>query len=647
MSAVPSSSASGTLAAGDRTLDRQRLGVVGFVLFVLAAWMLRHPYTGIAHDSVLYTFLALARLHPQLLQHDLFLRFGSQDQYTLFSPMYAQAISALGLERAAALLTLVCQAALYGCAWVFARRFMPAHLALIAIALLVALPLDYGAGRIFNVTETFLTPRLPAEALTLAGIAAALSSRRVLAGACLLAATLLHPILAAAGIAVLLCLLIGARYRSAAFLVGAGLVLVSGCVLFLRRGVLDRIDAEWLQIVRHTSPFLYVSAWSLRDWSRAAVPLTVLAVGLCASRDQLVRRMCAATLVTALTGVILSLIYCDLLDTALGSAAQPWRWLWMAAVTATVLAVPIAHECWRRGGAWRAVPLLIAAAAIVRGEPSALALAALGILCAAALVRYEGRAPARFILGAACALLLAAVAMYSLQGPSRSGLTPPGVAGGWIMGQWLRAQEGNGVWYAVALVALWLVCQRVRSLAAAACLVMGGGIICTALLLPASMAWTLASYPDSLRSQLAAWRRQIPPNAEVLWPVAPIGVWYLLERPSYWSLPQEAGDVFSRAKALEVHRRELLVADAMQVSGLMRGAPSSSTGTSAAITLAEQLDARGMARVCSDSQLAYYVSWTHLAPTPFAAITPNPRRPDTRLYLYDCASFRGAVGSNP
>jgi hypothetical protein len=643
MSAVPASRASGTVAAGDRTLDVQHLGVVGFLLFVLAAWMLRHPYTGIAHDSVLYTFLALAHLHPQLLQHDLFLRFGSQDQYTLFSPMYAQAIGALGLERAAALLTLACQIALYGCAWVFARRFMPAHLALIAIALFVALPVDYGSGRIFNVTETFLTPRLPAEALTLAGLAAAVSSRRVLAGACLLAATLLHPIIAAAGIAVLLCLLIETRYRVAVLLVGVGLVLVSACLLFLQRGWLARFDAEWLQLVRHTSPFLYVSAWSLRDWSRASIPLAVLGVGLCASRDQRVRRMCAATLVSALTGVILSLIYCDLLHTVLVSAAQPWRWLWIAAVTATLLAVPIAHECWLRGGAWRAVPLLIGAAAIVRGDPFALALAALSALCAAALVRYESRAPARLVVATACALLLAAAVMYSLPGSSTGELIPRVAAGGWVVGQWLRAQEGNGIWYAAALLALWLVRQRARSRPAAACFAIGAGVICAALLLPTSMAWTLASYPDSLRSHLAAWRRQIPPDAEVLWPVAPIGVWYLLERPSYWSLPQEAGDVFSRAKALEVHRRELLVADAMKVSGPMQGVPPSSAGTSAAITLAEQLDARGIARVCSDPQLAYYVSWTHLAPTPFAPITPNPRRPGTQLYLYACASFRDTM----
>ena len=34
------------------------------------------PYAGLVHDSILYTLMALARLHPETLSHDVFLRFG-------------------------------------------------------------------------------------------------------------------------------------------------------------------------------------------------------------------------------------------------------------------------------------------------------------------------------------------------------------------------------------------------------------------------------------------------------------------------------------------------------------------------------------------------------------------------------------------
>ena len=58
----------------------------------IAFWILIHPYRGLEHDSVLYTVLALARLHPAALGHDLFVRYGAQDHYTIFSPMFAAAI---------------------------------------------------------------------------------------------------------------------------------------------------------------------------------------------------------------------------------------------------------------------------------------------------------------------------------------------------------------------------------------------------------------------------------------------------------------------------------------------------------------------------------------------------------------------------
>ena len=72
----------------------------------VVAWALAHPYQGIFHDANLYTLQALARLHPQSLSQDVFLKFGSQDRFTLFSPIYAAAIRLIGLDHAAALLTL-------------------------------------------------------------------------------------------------------------------------------------------------------------------------------------------------------------------------------------------------------------------------------------------------------------------------------------------------------------------------------------------------------------------------------------------------------------------------------------------------------------------------------------------------------------
>src|SRR5689334_14300309 len=132
-------------------------------LCLAAFWMFLHPYAGVVHDASLYVLGALARLHPQSLSQDLFLKFGSQDQYTLFSPLFAAAIRLFDLEPAAALLTFIGQAGFFGCAFLLARRIMPPALALLAVGLLILMPSGYGAYRIFQYAENFLTARLLAE----------------------------------------------------------------------------------------------------------------------------------------------------------------------------------------------------------------------------------------------------------------------------------------------------------------------------------------------------------------------------------------------------------------------------------------------------------------------------------------------------
>ena len=89
-----------------------RLGLAVAGLLGIATWSLSHSYQGIFHDAGLYTLQALARLHPDSLPGDVFLKFGSQDGFTIFSPIYAAASRMLGVEFAAATLTLLLQWAL-------------------------------------------------------------------------------------------------------------------------------------------------------------------------------------------------------------------------------------------------------------------------------------------------------------------------------------------------------------------------------------------------------------------------------------------------------------------------------------------------------------------------------------------------------
>ncbi len=216
--------------AAEERISAYRWSMVALGCLRLAFWMLIHPYRGLEHDSVLYAVLALARLHPAALGHDLFVRYGTQDDFTVFSPIFAAAIRALGLEPAAAILTFVTHVAFFGAAWLLARRLMSPSMALLATGLLMVLPSWYGSNSVFAYIEAFLTPRQSAEAFALAGFAAALASRQVLAGVCMLGAMLLHPIIAAAGITAWIILVPGLARPRAAVVIAAVLTVTSwGC----------------------------------------------------------------------------------------------------------------------------------------------------------------------------------------------------------------------------------------------------------------------------------------------------------------------------------------------------------------------------------------------------------------------------------
>ena len=99
---------------------------------------------------------------------------------------------------------MLSQIALCVAAYALARAVMPARPALLGVAVLIAIPGDYGAARVFACIEPFLTPRMGAEALVLAGLAAALRGRRAASLVWVGAAACVHPSMAAAGLVALL-----------------------------------------------------------------------------------------------------------------------------------------------------------------------------------------------------------------------------------------------------------------------------------------------------------------------------------------------------------------------------------------------------------------------------------------------------------
>jgi hypothetical protein len=204
----------------------------------------------------------------------------------------------------------------------------------------------------------------------------------------------------------------------------------------------------------------------------------------------------------------------------------------------------------------------------------------------------------------------------------------------------LRTWTGDGVFYsAVLLVGWWILEFRRRRLETAVfCSALGG--LCLLLLPFTWRSWTDLQYPPKLHALLAPWRSVIPEEAQVIWPQNPTGAWFLLERASYYSYYQFAGDIFSRGKALEMRRRAGRVAAALQEgpagTRTVRAGPAFEEDETP--IAADGLSVQGLTLLCSDPEFDFYVTWADLRITPAAAaIIPNPAKPLRQLHLYHCS----------
>ncbi|HLZ97530.1 MAG TPA: hypothetical protein VKP66_06240 [Steroidobacteraceae bacterium] len=636
------------------------IGVIG-----IATWALSHSYRGLFHDAGLYTLQALARLHPDSLREDVFLKFGSQDGLTIFSPIYAAASRLLGVEPAAATLTLLLQWALLAGAWRLARAVLPLSMAVFGVVVLIALPGDYGPDRIFTCIEPFLTPRMAAEALVLGSLAAALWQRKALAISLAIGAVLIHPVMAMAGACALVFLFLGRpKPRLTGAMAVLGFIILAMAAYVMAPGEWGRFDPHWLALIEHRSPYLFIAHWQLDDWSRAAVMLATLGVGFRVLPNERARALSLISIVTVLTGLALTVVACDLLHLVLLTQLQPWRWQWLGTVVAALLVPEIVRTLWQNAAPARPAPgqsasarlttarrpagqraaghrttaLLLISAWVFASNSSALFASAAALAAILGLHKLKS-SEARWVFFGACALLVVAVAWRlasNLQFTEAYYLDRS-------IPLWLRrassfVHDGAAPVAAVAL-AFWLArMARGRT----ALFLIGGlaGAACVAVFPQTWKSWTAREFPPQQLAQFSVFRERIPPGADVFWPESPLAVWVLLQRPSYLSVIQTSGMVFSRRSALELERRADALGGAMNPATFM----SWSAGT------AMMLSPQQLKQSCATGEFHYLVSRGDLGITPIAELpsattsgsttasgsAPAPEVAEKKIRLYRC-----------
>lgn len=590
-------------------------------LGLAAIWLFTHRYHGLRHDSLFYAAQALARLDPQAFRYDLFFIFGSQDDFSLFSLPYAALVERLSLGYASLLLLALAHAAWMLATAALARAWLQGAAFWLGLAVVFALPRDYGSSGDLHYAEPFLTARSWAEPLVIAALAAQVNGHRLAAWTCTLLAGLCHPIMALPGFIFLACHELQPNIRQ---LVAAS-VAAMACAL-----VLPTMDAEWLMIARHRAPFLFLDTWQA---SELLEPLTWIGILAASARlgPPAMRRPAEALVLTGVVCILLALLGTGT-QVALLLQSQPWRGMWLTKVSGLLALAALCAWRWRRTvtDRWMLAGLIAAAAtATTLGGPVALALAVL-----AHKAWNKTTAPTLpSWLPLVGGIALAAVALETLLAVlqqmefvlSRPGLIGNPVAAG---GPGDLAAFLVGPLAVLLPLGLWMLLKLYRRYEILSISV--AGALCAVSL----VTWDKDPDPYRLRAVAAPrpFADTLPRNALVYWQHDFRNSWFRLRQGNYASIHQSVGVVFSRESALEARRRLGTLARFGATDGELIPPPRPYRQT------AHPPSRSDLEFLCREPLLDYAILDTDTLSAPLATwIDPSGGK---AWYLYPCTAFR-------
>lgn len=609
----------------------------GFLTFVFSLWSVVGRYPGITHDALLYVLQAVARLQPDPLAQDIFLRYQSQDQFTIFSILCAEAVRILGVDRAAVTLSAVFLATWFIVAWAVARRLQNSKLALLSLSFVLVVPGWYSAMQVFRFAEPFMTARCFGEALSLAALLAALYARWLLAAALVMLALLIHPLMAFPAVALLAVLRLP-HHDWKILSLALGVLVVGAISGSFVLGLPDpMMHGEWLAATRVRSNFLFTDQWSPADWEVVSIVLGTLALGSLAVPRGQAQVTLVSALIVGVAGVLLAVVSSQLFELKILLQGQPWRWLWIGRVLATLLLPLIVLNLWRDGRAGQSVAMLVIAAWLLSGAGSHRYVPPIGVsglLCAIALVTWLTRGVVEdgtqsLIRGMSVGALVlvgasfAATIFVVVNSQFSFGRDP-------FLVQRIHDAIGiPGIAAATSCLA-WLALIHRKQRTAGLLLVTFAVLLLAGAAPETVRRWTKMPHNDSGRAEFAGWRAQIPKEAEVFWPGAPQGPWLLLDRRSYMTVAQAAGSVFSEATTAELLRRSEVLAPLI-APGYWFLDPKAAEEEPKDLTLDI------LQQICVDPELSFVVSGDHVQGALGRAEWPGKA---DFLYLYDCTQFR-------
>jgi hypothetical protein len=616
------------------------------VMTLLALWFAVHPWRGIWHDGMLYSVQALRRLYPANFAADLYFLHGSQDSFTLFSPLYAAAIAFLGLQGATIALLLAGYVLWAGAAAYLLAAVLRGFYFWLGLAMLVLWPSDYGpSADVFRLAESFLTPRLFAEGLGMLALGCFVRGKVAWGMLPASAALAFHPLLACAPLLAGALFLAWSNWRvalvtlAAAAAVAASLI-GAGVPPFGR--LLQTMDAEWLALVNERAPMMAWPAWQAAHWiSRTAVALCLAATAARLATGH-VARLFQSALFAGILGLLASWLGTGISHNLLLIQAQPWRLLWITQLCAWPALAWLLARYWHGGRLMRMLLLALGLAALTRNTlGGAVALAACAALChlaprpARPWPAWGNGAALAGLAVLACAWL---AEILAVTGHTAAAFPSPGPGWQALLGGSVALKLGGGALAGtLLLVSVWRLGSSTGTGRQRAAFALAFSSLALAL------AYAAAPYhrahdlsPAGERAVQAAFLPLLPPQAVLYWQNNVLVSWFVLLRSNYASNAQVTGLSFNRGTAVEGIRR---LARLRHLGGEDAVVSLNATQTSLAGRQLAPPSRNGLHYVCADPALDFVVLDTPLGNAAIAQASDT--RYGKTYYLFDCARLRG------
>lgn len=632
----------------------------GWLLIGAAWWLASHPYWGIWHDARVYTLMAVRWLTPEAFARDPWFMFGSQDAFTLFSPLYGSTVAWLGVEPAAKAWAFGLGMAFVLASWVISRAVSRSHYVFLFFTL-VAVPWVYCANSYdvigeMRISESFVTSRHLAVSLSLLGVAAVMGGRWFVAAAWFAGGLAIHPLIAIWPLLVACGVKLRLPAKWLALLAAVGVLLVLGMAWFALPGF-HHLAGDWADYVRHTAKIVYPGEGGTHRIEFAATCYALLACGFRWGTPRL-RRWYFCTLLVA-AGAYAVYWFCSVLaPSVIVMQVQPWRANWLALLFAAVAALDLTVRGARLSSARRLLTLSAWTAGLAAGWVVVALLGALAML-PGQFLRLAGRlarGPHRVAIFRGLAVVLALI--FCL----------------WLASAWADVEmlvpalpsQYRGAYAQTALLSaiLFSGVGGVLPLLAAAC-IRGRGhraslLVGLALFPLAIWTWDQPREPrlqDSFRRSggepRSLFSGLVTQGATVYWQGRPEYVWFLLGTASYASSVQAIGIVFSEPMTFELARRLQRIAladlDAAEAVGtgrealvqhfLARGLSGFEPRNLHAYERTTMTEA-GLRLLCKDPQLDFVIHDRAFPPLVRATEIQSGPRNSTVWNLYRCADLR-------